>query len=116
MTNRPQKITLGEMRQSGVRGLLIYCADYHCSHWIAVNADQWSDETRLSDLEDRLVCTACGRGPCISGNGAALSLQHNPPIVRSVAKLFLPARYSATYLRRQSGLPVNKHGSLGMAF
>jgi hypothetical protein len=25
---RPQKITLDEMRASGVRGLLIYCADY----------------------------------------------------------------------------------------
>ena len=24
-----------------------------------MNADQWSDETRLSDLEDRLVCTVC---------------------------------------------------------
>src|SRR4249920_3160187 len=26
-----QKITFGEMRASGVRGLLIYCSDYHCS-------------------------------------------------------------------------------------
>ncbi len=31
---RPQKITLAEMRSSGVRGLLVYCADYKCSHWI----------------------------------------------------------------------------------
>jgi hypothetical protein len=23
---------LGEMRESGVRGLLVYCADYRCSH------------------------------------------------------------------------------------
>ena len=61
MTDRPQKITLGEMRDSGVRGLLVYCADYRCSHWIAVSADQWSGETRLSDLEDRFVCTACGQ-------------------------------------------------------
>jgi len=35
---RPQKITFG-----GVRGLLIYCADYHCSHSIAISADQWPD-------------------------------------------------------------------------
>jgi hypothetical protein len=40
---RPQKITLGDMRSSGVRGLLIYCADYKCSHWIGVSTDQWSD-------------------------------------------------------------------------
>jgi hypothetical protein len=26
-----QKITLAEMRAFGVRGLLIYCSDYHCS-------------------------------------------------------------------------------------
>ncbi len=40
---RQQKITLGEMRSSGVRGLLVYCADYHCSHSIAIGADQWPD-------------------------------------------------------------------------
>jgi hypothetical protein len=27
-----QKITFGEMRAAGVRGLLIYCSDYKCSH------------------------------------------------------------------------------------
>ena len=36
---RPPKITFGEMRESGVRGILVYCADYRCSHSIAVNAD-----------------------------------------------------------------------------
>jgi hypothetical protein len=56
-----QKITLGEMRQSGVRGLLIYCTDHKCSHHIAVNADQWPDNVRLSDLEPRFVCQACGK-------------------------------------------------------
>jgi hypothetical protein len=29
---RPQKITLGEMRSSGVRGLLVYCSDYKCGN------------------------------------------------------------------------------------
>jgi hypothetical protein len=28
--DRPQKITFGEMRDMGVRGVLIYCADYKC--------------------------------------------------------------------------------------
>lgn len=54
--SRPQKITLGEMRSSGVRGLLIYCADYKCSHWTALDAatcDRWPDDMRLSDLEPR---------------------------------------------------------------
>ena len=38
----PQKITFAEMRESGARGLLVYCADYHCSQSV-----------RLSDIEPR---------------------------------------------------------------
>jgi hypothetical protein len=58
---RPQKITFGEMREAGVRGLLIYCSDYKCSHSIAISADGWPDDVRLSDLEARFVCKACGK-------------------------------------------------------
>src|ERR1700738_1803767 len=39
-TTRPTKITFAEMRTAGVRGVLIYCSDYKCSHSTAVNADQ----------------------------------------------------------------------------
>jgi hypothetical protein len=58
---RPEKITFGEMRSSGVCGILIYCADYTCSHSIAISADQWPDHVRLSDVESRFVCQACGK-------------------------------------------------------
>jgi hypothetical protein len=51
--DRPQKITFDEMRDMGVRGLLVYCADYRCSHSLAISADAWGDEVRLSDLEPR---------------------------------------------------------------
>jgi hypothetical protein len=61
MTARPRKITFAEMRESGVRGIIIYCADYRCSHSIAISADPWPDDLRLSDLEPRFVCTACGK-------------------------------------------------------
>jgi len=37
--NRPQEITLAGMRKSGIRGVLVYCSDYHCSHWIGINAE-----------------------------------------------------------------------------
>ena len=57
---RPQKITFGEMR-SCVRGLLIYCSGYRCSHSIAISADPWPDHVRLSDLEPRFFCMACGK-------------------------------------------------------
>jgi len=58
-----QKIALGEMRSAGVRQLLIYCSDHHCSHCVTVEAcaDRWPDELRLSDIEGRFVCTVCGR-------------------------------------------------------
>jgi hypothetical protein len=56
-----QKITLGEMRASGVRGLLVYCSDYKCSHWTTLSADRWPDDVRLSDLEPLFVCQGCGR-------------------------------------------------------
>jgi hypothetical protein len=49
------------MRASGVRGVLIYCADYTCSHSIEMSADRWAEGIRLSDIEGRFVCKACGK-------------------------------------------------------
>lgn len=46
-TRARQKITLGEMRASGVRGLLIYCTDYHCRPWTAISGDRWPDDLQL---------------------------------------------------------------------
>ena len=51
MSDRSHKITFAEMRNMGVRGLLVYCADYRCSHSIAISGDQWANEVRLSDIE-----------------------------------------------------------------
>jgi hypothetical protein len=58
---RPKKITFGEMRESGVRGVLIYCADYKCSHSIEMSADRWAEDIRLSDIEEQFICNACGK-------------------------------------------------------
>jgi hypothetical protein len=61
----PTKITFADMRDMGVRGLLIYCADYKCSHSIAISGDRWPDHVRLSDIEPLFICQAaaptCGR-------------------------------------------------------
>jgi hypothetical protein len=47
VTTRPQKITFGEMRASGMRDVPIYCRDYHrCGHHTKANADGWSDGVR----------------------------------------------------------------------
>jgi hypothetical protein len=53
---RNQKITFGQMREMGVRGLLIYCLDYRCSHSLAISGDRWPDDVRLSDIEPKLAC------------------------------------------------------------
>jgi hypothetical protein len=59
--DRPSsKITFAEMRDMGVRGVLIYCADYGCSHSIALRANQWPNDLRLSDIERRFICQVYG--------------------------------------------------------
>jgi hypothetical protein len=32
-----------------------------CSHSIAVSADPWPDDLRLSDIEERFTCSVCGK-------------------------------------------------------
>jgi len=59
LQNRPIKGKLGAMREAGIRGLLIYCCDYKCSHSIRMSADRWDDDVRLSDIEP--LFTACGK-------------------------------------------------------
>jgi hypothetical protein len=64
-----QKITFGQMREMCVRGFLIYCSDFQCSHWTAISGDRWPDDARLSDIEPRFTCQACGtRGADVRPN------------------------------------------------
>ena len=59
---RQQKITLWEMRaNNGPRLLIVYCSDHKCSHSIIISSSLWPDHVRLSDLEPRFTCKACGR-------------------------------------------------------
>jgi hypothetical protein len=59
---RQQKIAFAEMRATGVRDVLIFCSDHRCGHFNIVpdDADHGADELRISDIEDKFVCTACG--------------------------------------------------------
>ena len=54
----------------GMRGVLVYCADHRCSHSVAMNADRWADDMRLSDVEPRFVCKACGKRGAILRGGS----------------------------------------------
>jgi hypothetical protein len=57
---RAQKITIGEMSESGPTRLIVYCGHYHCAHSVIIGADRWPDRVRLSDLEPLFVCKVCG--------------------------------------------------------
>jgi hypothetical protein len=58
---RHKRITFAEMRAAGVRGLLIYCSDYRCSHSTTMSADRWSDAVRLSNIEPLFTRQVCGK-------------------------------------------------------
>jgi hypothetical protein len=63
---------------SGATPLIVYCADYKCAHSVVVDAGRWSDDVRLSDLEPRFTCQACGhRGADI---GRSLSINAWGPV------------------------------------
>ena len=69
LNSRPQKITFADLRSQGVRGLLVFCQDYRCSHNVRMSGDRWPDDIRLSDIEDRFICAACGkRGADVRGD------------------------------------------------
>jgi hypothetical protein len=58
---REQKITLGKCgRPARPRRRLIYCADYRCAHSVTIDAAPGPDHVRLSDLEPKFTCQACG--------------------------------------------------------
>jgi hypothetical protein len=65
---RPQKITFGEIRSGGgPTGILVYCADYRCSHSMEMPADQWSDDVRLSDIEPASSARPAASAALMSG-------------------------------------------------
>ncbi|MEH2569535.1 hypothetical protein [Bradyrhizobium sp. AZCC 2289] len=57
----PTEITLGEVRSSGPRRLLVYCGNYRLARSVVINSDQWSDDIRRSDLEPRFSYKAWRR-------------------------------------------------------
>jgi hypothetical protein len=58
-------------------GVLIYGSDYRCSHSISFDADRWPDDIRLSDIEPKFVCAACGRrGADIRPDWQAIQIEH----------------------------------------
>jgi hypothetical protein len=51
-------MTLGNMRQNGVRGLDVTCL--HCGYHTDVNVDAWPDDVPVPSFGPRMRCTKCG--------------------------------------------------------
>jgi hypothetical protein len=73
---RQEKITFGEMRASGASRIIVHCGNYKCGRSVTMYPALWPDNVRLSELEDRFVCTVCGhRG----ADGSLLSRRAGAP-------------------------------------
>jgi predicted DNA-binding ribbon-helix-helix protein len=53
-------VTLGSLRQLGVRGLLLICLDRKCRHEATMGVDDYPDEIELPSFAPRMVCSKCG--------------------------------------------------------
>jgi hypothetical protein len=51
-------MTLGNMRQLGVRSLDVSC--WICHHEAILSADRWPDDIPVPTFGPRMVCTLCG--------------------------------------------------------
>jgi hypothetical protein len=66
-------MTLGNMRQLGVRSLAIYC--WQCHHQAILSADSWPDNIAVPAFGPRMVRTRCG----IIGADALPNWKVQPP-------------------------------------
>lgn len=53
-------MTLGNMRQNGVRAVTATCLDPACGHAADVVVDQLPDGAFVPEIGRRMRCTACG--------------------------------------------------------
>jgi hypothetical protein len=53
-------MTLGNMRELGVRGLAVYCLNHACRHQTIISADDYADEIEIPSFSRRMKCSKCG--------------------------------------------------------
>ena len=88
---QPSPMTLGNMRENGVRSLLVTCSNVTCRHEKIVDVDAYGDDLFVPSFGPRMRCERCGQ------RGADVRLnwnEHAPPVWSAL----IPARN-----RRQSG-------------
>jgi hypothetical protein len=53
-------MTVGTLRQLGVRGLLLVCLDPKCRHEQTMSVDDYADEIEIPSFAPRMTCSKCG--------------------------------------------------------
>jgi len=53
-------MTLGNMRQNGVRRLIAYCHANGCHHEAVIDVEGWPDDIPVPSIGPRLRCQKCG--------------------------------------------------------
>jgi len=131
---RPTKITFGEMRASDVRGVVVYCADYKCSHSVTISADKWPDDVRLSDIEGQFGCTRCGNAARTCGRTSIgisdrrgrwgivepsssenLGIHERPPAAAETTMTATPKHRMVTGRTYHSGVFISASRAIGAA-
>jgi hypothetical protein len=55
-----EPMTIGNMRENGVRSLAIWCLGRGCEHQTSLNVDHMAAEIEIPTIGPRMVCTRCG--------------------------------------------------------
>jgi hypothetical protein len=53
-------MTLGNMRENGVRSLAVHCGGRFCHHQAVLDVSDFSDDIPVTVFGSRMVCTVCG--------------------------------------------------------
>lgn len=53
-------MTLGNMRENGVRSLAITCGALWCHHKAILDVADYADDVTVPSFYPRMVCTVCG--------------------------------------------------------
>ena len=54
-------MTLGNIRENGVRSLIVHCSNVTCRHEAILSVDAYGDDVSVSSLGPRMRCQRCGQ-------------------------------------------------------
>ena len=61
MQQPPAPMTLRNMRENGVRSLIVHCSNVTCRHEKIMNVDAYGDNMYVPSFGPRMRCDRCGQ-------------------------------------------------------